>query len=236
MNKRLGVVGKGIMFDSGGYNIKTSGMARMKYDMAGAATAFGAARAIAQLEPEGVEVHFVTAAVENMINERAYLPSDIVTAMNGKTIEVGNADAEGRVTMADSLVYTDTILECEAIVELSTLTGSVVTALGRDLAALFTNSDDLANELEDAAKATGDALWRLPMYAAYKRHITSTIADLSNIGAEGVGAGAITAALFLQNFVREETKFAHLDIAGVAWDGGASAYGVKLLVEWIRSQ
>ena len=212
VNKKVGIVGKGLLFDTGGYNIKTQMMEMMKFDCGGSAAVLGAARALGELKPEGVEAHIVVAACENMINEKAYVPSDILTASNGKTIEVLNTDAEGRLTMADALVYVDKECEAESIIELSTLTGACMVALGKEVAAIFSDSDDLATELEKIAKATGDKSWRMPMEKSYNKQLESKIADIQNIGARW--GGAITAALFLQNFVSKKKPFAHIDIAG----------------------
>jgi leucyl aminopeptidase len=158
-----------------------------------------------------------------MINERAMVPGDVLVASNGKTIEVGNTDAEGRLTMADALVYVDKELECERIIELSTLTGSCMISLGKAMAGLWTNDDQLANELEEASRVTGEKLWRMPLAEEYKEQLRSKIADIKNIGTRY--GGAITAALFLQNFV-ESKPFAHIDIAG---EGYALAYWILLL-------
>lgn len=223
------------MFDTGGYNIKTMGMELMKFDCGGAAAVLGAARAIAALQPPNVEAHFVIAACENMINERAMVPGDVLIASNGKTIEVGNTDAEGRLTMADALVYVDKELGCERIIELSTLTGACMISLGKVMAGLWTNDDELAGELEQASTKTGEKLWRMPLEEEYKEQLKSKIADIKNIGTRF--GGAITAALFLQNFV-DNKPFAHVDIAGPAWSdkAGATGYGARLVTEWVCQQ
>jgi leucyl aminopeptidase len=234
--RKVGIVGKGLLFDTGGYNIKTSMMELMKFDCGGAAAVFGAARAVAALRPSGVEAHFVVAACENMINERAMVPSDILIASNGKTIEVLNTDAEGRLTLADALVYVDKELGCDKIIELSTLTGACMISLGQKIAGVWTNDDDLAKELADVSKATGDKTWRMPMAKEYNELLESKFADLKNIG--GKYGGAITAALFLQNFVDSKKPFAHLDIAGPVWNDktGATGFGAKLVAEWVLRQ
>lgn len=236
VKRKLGIVGKGLLFDTGGYNIKTAMMELMKFDCGGSAAVFGAARAIAALEPEGVEVHFIVAACENMIGSKAVVPSDILTASNGMTIEVLNTDAEGRLTMADALVYADEELGCDKIVELSTLTGACMVALGKGLSGVFTKDDDLAKQLADASEATGDKSWRMPMPDEYNDQLKSKIADIQNIGTRY--GGAITAALFLQNFVSKDTPFAHVDIAGPVWDDatGATGYGAKLVTEIIMQE
>lgn len=212
VNKKVGIVGKGVTFDTGGANLKTQMMELMKFDCGGSAAVLGAARALGKLQPEGVEAHFIVAACENMVSDRSYVPSDILTASNGKTIEVLNTDAEGRLTMADALIYVDKECEAESIIELSTLTGACMVALGKEVAAIFSDNDDLAKELEDIAKATGDKSWRMPMEKSYNQQLESKIADIQNIGARW--GGAITAALFLQNFVSKKKPFAHVDIAG----------------------
>jgi leucyl aminopeptidase len=196
----------------------------------------GAARAVAALKPPGVEAHFVVAACENMINEKAMVPSDILTASNGKTIEVLNTDAEGRLTLADALVYCDKELDCESIIELSTLTGACMVALGKGIAGIWTANDDLAKELDDISKATEEKAWRMPLEKSYNEQLESKVADISNLG--GKYGGSITAALFLQNFVNKKKPFAHIDIAGPVWDDalGATGYGAKLVSEWVRRQ
>jgi leucyl aminopeptidase len=235
IHHKIGLVGKGVMFDTGGYNIKTSTMELMKFDCGGAAAVLGAARSIARIQPKGVEVHFVIAACENMIGPKAYVPSDVLIASNGKTIEVVNTDAEGRLTLADALVYVDQEVGCECVVELSTLTASCMVALGKKICGIWTTNDKLATELESAAKATGEQSWRMPMAYEYSDQLTSAIADLKNCGSQF--GGAITAALFLQNFVRSEKAFAHIDMAGPVWDEkkGATGFGVKLITEWITN-
>ena len=196
----------------------------------------GAARAVAALKPEGVEAHFVVAACENMINDRGVVPSDILTASNGKTIEVMNTDAEGRLTLADALVYCDKELDCESIIELSTLTGACMVALGKSVCGVWSDSDDLAKELENIAKITEEKAWRMPLEKSYNEQLESKFADIKNIGTPY--GGSITAALFLQNFVSKKKPFAHLDIAGPVWDDkvGATGYGAKLVTEWVRRQ
>ena len=234
--KKVGIVGKGLLFDTGGYNIKTAMMELMKFDCGGSAAVLGAARAIAALKPSGVEAHFVIAACSNMINQKAMVPSDILTASNGKTIEVLNTDAEGRLTLADALVYADKEVGCEKIVELSTLTGACMISLGQQIAGVWTSNDDLASELEGVSKVTGDKVWRMPMAKEYAEQLESKIADISNIG--GKYGGAITAALFLENFVDAKKPFAHVDIAGPVWSDkiGATGFGAKLVTEWVTQQ
>lgn len=240
--RKVAIVGKGLTFDSGGLNIKAgvgSSIEMMKMDMGGAGTTLGAAKAIAQLKPE-IEVHFISAVTENMISGHAIHPGDILTASNGKTIEVNNTDAEGRLTLADALVFTEK-LEVDAIVDLATLTGACIIALGDEIAGLFSPDDKLATELNQAAETAGEKLWRMPMEEKYFEGLKSGIADLKNTGPRG--GGSITAALFLKQFVKE-TPWAHLDIAGPVWtdkengynNPGATGYGVRTLVNWVLSQ
>jgi leucyl aminopeptidase len=236
IKRKVGVVGKGLLFDTGGYNIKVSGMELMKFDCGGAAAVLGAAKAIDGLEIPGVEIHFIVAACENMINAKAYVPSDVLVASNGKTIEVVNTDAEGRLTLADALVYADKEVGCEKIIELSTLTGSCMVALGKSVCGLWTNNDELATELDKASKASSEKAWRMPMATEYNDQLESKIADLTNCGTRY--GGAITAALFLQNFIEGDKPFSHIDIAGPVWHDkkGATGFGVKLITEWCKKQ
>ncbi|MEP0858392.1 leucyl aminopeptidase [Trichocoleus sp. DQ-U1] len=238
--RKVAIIGKGLTFDSGGLNIKGagSGIETMKMDMGGAAATFGAAKAIGQLKPD-VEVHFISAVTENMISGHAMHPGDILKASNGKTIEVNNTDAEGRLTLADALVFAEK-LGVDAIVDLATLTGACVIALGDDIAGLFTPNDTVAQELLQASEKAGEKLWRMPMEEKYFEGIKSPIADLKNTGPRP--GGSITAALFLKQFV-QETPWAHLDIAGPVWadkengvnNSGATGYGVRTLVNWVLS-
>jgi leucyl aminopeptidase len=240
-SRKLAIVGKGLTFDSGGLNIKGpgSGIEMMKIDMGGAAAVLGAAKAIGQLKPNA-EVHFISAAVENMISGKAMRPGDILTASNGKTIEVNNTDAEGRLTLADALVFAEK-LDVDAIVDLATLTGACIVALGDDIAGLFTEDDDLANALSTAAATAGEKFWRLPMEAKYFEGLKSIVADMKNTGPRP--GGSITAALFLKQFV-EKTPWVHLDVAGPVWtekesgynNPGGTGFGVRTLVEWVKAQ
>lgn len=238
--RKLAIIGKGLTFDSGGLNIKGagSGIETMKMDMGGAAATLGAAKAIGQLKPD-VEVHFISAVTENMISGHAMHPGDILKASNGKTIEVNNTDAEGRLTLADALVFAEK-LGVDAIVDLATLTGACVIALGDDIAGLFTPDDTVAQELLQASEKAGEKLWRMPMEEKYFEGIKSPIADLKNTGPRP--GGSITAALFLKQFI-QETPWAHLDIAGPVWadkengvnNSGATGYGVRTLVNWVQN-
>lgn len=238
--RKVAIVGKGLTFDSGGLNIKGtgSGIEMMKIDMGGAAATLGAAKVIGHLKPD-VEVHFISAATENMISGHAIHPGDILTASNGKTIEVNNTDAEGRLTLADALVFAEK-LEVDAIVDLATLTGACLVALGDDIAGLFSPDDDLATAIAAAADNAGEKLWRLPMEAKYFDGLKSTVADMKNTGPRT--GGSITAALFLQQFV-ENTPWVHLDVAGPVWtekergyiNPGGTGFGVRTLVQWVLS-
>ena len=243
VKRRLVLVGKGLTFDSGGYNLKVGAaqIDMMKYDMGGSAAVIGAMRAIAELRPAGVEVHMLVASCENMINGSAVHPGDIVTASNGTTIEINNTDAEGRLTLADALVYACK-LKPDAIVDLATLTGACVIALGEEIAGLWTSDDTLASNLEQAAMASGEGLWRMPLHSPYRKGLKSLLADMKNTGPRP--GGSITAALFLKEFVDAGIPWAHIDIAGTVWSdkgrglnpSGATGYGVRTLVNWIRNQ
>jgi leucyl aminopeptidase len=240
VTRRVALVGKGLTFDSGGYNLKTAGsqIEMMKYDMGGSAAVLGAARAIAEIRPAGLELHVIVASCENMISGGAIHPGDVLTASNGKTIEINNTDAEGRLTLADALVYACG-LEPDAIVDLATLTGACVIALGEEIAGLWSPSDGLAEALLAAGRAGGEAFWRMPLRGSYKEGLKSPIADLKNTGPRP--GGSITAALFLQDFVRKGLPWAHLDIAGTVWTekprgadpAGATGFGVRTLVAWL---
>ena len=241
--KRLVLVGKGLTFDSGGYNLKVGAaqIDMMKFDMGGSAAVFGAMRAIAELRPAGVEVHMLVASCENMINGSAVHPGDIVTASNGTTIEINNTDAEGRLTLADALVYACK-LKPDAIVDLATLTGACVIALGEEIAGLWSGDDNLSSQLEMAAQAAGEGLWRMPLHSPYRKGLKSLLADMKNTGPRP--GGSITAALFLKEFVDAGIPWAHIDIAGTVWSdkgrgldpSGATGYGVRTLVNWITNQ
>ena len=238
--RKLAIIGKGLTFDSGGLNLKPSGsgIEMMKIDMGGAAATLGAAKAIAQLKPE-VEVHFISAATENMISGHAMRPGDILTASNGKTIEVNNTDAEGRLTLADALVFADQ-LGVDAMVDLATLTGACVVALGDDMGGLFSQDEDLTVAMAAASAHSGEKIWQMPMEEKYFEGLKSVVADMKNTGPRA--GGSITAALFLKEFVKE-TPWAHIDLAGPVWtdkengynNPGATGYGVRLLVEWVTN-
>jgi leucyl aminopeptidase len=219
----LGLVGKGVTFDTGGISIKPAdGMEKMKYDMAGGAAMIGAMLALAQLKPE-IPVTALIPAVENMPGDRAQRPGDIVTSMCGKTIEVINTDAEGRLILADALCYARK-LGCTHMVDAATLTGAIVVALGHIYVGAFTNSDELLERLLDSAKAAGEKMWHMPLEDDYKDYLKSAFADLPNVG--GRWGGAVTAALFLREFA-DPTPWVHLDIAGTAWLDDAKPYMAK---------
>jgi len=238
--RKLAIIGKGLTFDSGGLNIKGAGscIEMMKTDMGGAGAMLGAAKAIAQIRPD-VEVHFISAATENMISAHAIHPGDILTASNGKTIEINNTDAEGRLTLADALVFAEK-LGVDAIVDLATLTGACVIALGDEIAGLWSSDPDIASQLTQAGELAGEKLWQMPMEEKYFDGLKSPIADMKNTGPRP--GGSITAALFLKQFVKE-TPWAHLDVAGPVWtekengynSPGATGYGVRTLVNWAIS-
>jgi leucyl aminopeptidase len=238
--KKLAIIGKGVTFDSGGYNLKVggSGIEMMKTDMGGAGATFGAAKAIAALQPD-VEVHFISAVAENMISGRGMHPGDILTASNGKTIEINNTDAEGRLTLADALVYADK-LGVDSMVDLATLTGACVVALGEDIAGLWSPNDDLAAQLVAAAEHSGEKIWRMPMEERYFESMKSPLADMKNTGARS--GGAISASIFLKQYVKD-TPWAHIDVAGPVWADkahgyngvGATGYGVRMLVDWVMA-
>jgi leucyl aminopeptidase len=235
----LALVGKGITFDTGGISIKPSdGMEKMKYDMAGAAAMIGAMRAIAQLKPN-VTVISVVCSAENMPSGKAYKPGDISVAMSGKTIEIINTDAEGRLVLADGLHYAKQ-LGATHLINAATLTGACVVALGMLNAGVFSNDDATYERFHKALEISGEKFWRLPVEDEYRDMIVSDIGDIKNTG--GRWGGAITAAMFLKEFV-EDTPWIHLDIAGVAWmedqkpwiAKGPSGIAVRSIVEWVRS-
>ena len=243
VKRRVALVGKGLTFDSGGYNLKVGAaqIDMMKFDMGGSAAVLGAMRSIGEQRPAGVEVHAVVASCENMINGSAVHPGDIVKAANGTTIEINNTDAEGRLTLADALLYACE-LQPDAVVDLATLTGACVIALGDEMAGLWSNDDALAEALSGSADAAGEGLWRMPLRKSYKDGLKSLLADMKNTGPRA--GGSITAALFLQDFIAENTAWAHIDIAGTVWSdkgrglnpAGATGYGVRTLVNWVHHQ
>ncbi len=234
----LGLVGKGVTFDTGGISLKPgAGMQEMKYDMSGAAAVLESVAAIAELGLT-VDLVAVVPSTENMPSGTAVKPGDVITQFNGKTVEVNNTDAEGRLILADALAYA-VELGAERLIDLATLTGAVTIALGSTYAAVIANDDELATEVTEAGAESGELVWRLPLHPEFKALMKGTVADLSNLASKRK-AGTITAASFLEEFVGE-TPWAHVDIAGVAWDVGreytgaeASGFGVRLLVELAR--
>ena len=219
----LGLVGKGVTFDTGGISIKPSeGMEKMRYDMAGGAAVLGAMRAIAQLKP-AIPITALVPTVENMPGSKAQRPGDIVTSLSGKTVEVLNTDAEGRLILIDALTYAQR-LGCTHLVDAATLTGAIVVALGAVNVGAFTNNEAFLQKLLAAAKAEGEKAWQLPMDEEYKELLKSSFADLHNIG--GRSGGSITAAWFIRDFVGD-TPWVHLDIAGTAWLDDAKPYMAK---------
>ncbi|MFO1069864.1 MAG: leucyl aminopeptidase [Geminicoccaceae bacterium] len=231
----LALVGKGVCFDTGGISLKPgAGMEDMKFDMGGAAAVYGTMRALAR-RTAAADVVGVVGLVENMPSGTAQRPGDVVRAMSGTTIEVINTDAEGRLVLADVLWYTQDRFKPAAIVDLATLTGACLVALGHENAGLFANDDTLASRLTEAGAAVGEGLWRLPIGPAYAKHIESAIADIKNVG-RAREAGASAGAVFLERFVNGR-PWAHLDIAGTAWSArdlplspkGATGFGVRLL-------
>jgi len=235
----LALVGKGVTFDTGGISIKpAAGMEAMKWDMGGAGAVAGAMKALARRKAKA-NVVGICGLVENMPSGSAQRPGDVVTTMSGQTVEVINTDAEGRLVLADALTYVQRNYKPETIVDLATLTGAILISLGHEYAGLFSNNDDLAAQLQHVGEESGDRLWRMPLGESFDRLIDSPIADIKNVGPrEG---GSITAAQFLQRFVENGVRWAHIDMAGKAWsdkpgntyDKGATGFGVRLLDEYV---
>jgi leucyl aminopeptidase len=232
----LAFVGKGVTFDSGGISLKNpKGMWRMKYDMSGAAAVTGTVLALAKRQAP-VNAVAVAALVENMPSERAQRPGDVRTSMSGKTIEVINTDAEGRLILSDAVWYTQQEFQPAIMIDLATLTGSIKVALGETYAGVFSRQDELAQQLLGAGKTAGEEVWRMPLHADFREAIKSDIADVKN-SVEGGSGGASTGAEFIGSFVEQDTVWAHLDIAGKAWafkgsstnPKGAAGWGVRLL-------
>ncbi|KWV90705.1 leucyl aminopeptidase [Erythrobacter sp. YT30] len=238
-DKPTAIVGKGVTFDTGGISLKPpAGMEDMKWDMGGAGAVAGGMLAIVGRKAKA-NVVAVMGLVENMPDGNAQRPGDVVTSMSGQTVEVINTDAEGRLVLCDALHWTQETFDPARIVDLATLTGAMIIALGHEHGGLFANDDELADQLLEAGAATGDKLWRLPLAPAYDKLIDSPIADIKNVGPRG--AGSITAAQFLQRFIRKGTPWAHLDIAGMvwadkpghSWDKGATGFGARLLDRFV---
>ncbi|MFC1670334.1 leucyl aminopeptidase [Spirochaetota bacterium] len=239
--KYFAVVGKGLTFDSGGMNLKPSGhLETMRMDMSGGAAALYTIKAASDLKLKK-NIYSIIPLTENMLSNDAYRPGDVFKSYNGKTVEIGNTDAEGRLILADALSFTESKLKPEVIVDVATLTGSCVAAFGETVAGLLSSDEVLARLIEMSAEKTGEKIWRLPLYDEYKECIKSDIADIVNISSDR-NAGAIIGAIFLKNFIKK-TKWAHIDIAGTAWYSkkrgyrpkNATGYGVRLLVDVIRN-
>jgi leucyl aminopeptidase len=238
--KHIGLVGKGITFDTGGLNIKTAGMVHMKSDMAGGAAVFGAMQLIADLKLP-IKVTAIVPCCENAVDNKSFQPSEVIKSYSGHTIEIIDTDAEGRLILADGLSYLIRNYKPEIVIDIATLTGSAVGTFGYECAALFTNNDEISKKLMQTGEAIGERLWPLPLWDSYKPDIESDIADVRNWSGKPI-AGAITAAKFLEYFTDKHTAWAHLDIAGVAFGDGefakskyATAYGVHLLTEFIEN-
>lgn len=234
-------VGKGVTFDTGGISLKPApNMEDMKWDMGGAGAVTGAMAAIAGRKAKA-NVIGVIGLVENMPDGNAQRPGDVVKSMSGQTIEVLNTDAEGRLVLADALWWTQETYKPKAVIDLATLTGAIIISLAHEFAGMFTKDDKLAKQLDAAGEASGDKLWRMPLTKAHDEMIKSDVADMQNIG--GKGAGSSSAAAFLGRFIQDGVSWAHLDIAGMAWNPkdkptcpkGGSGFGVRLLDEYIRA-
>jgi len=232
-------VGKGVTFDTGGISIKpAAGMEDMKFDMGGAGVVSGLMKALAGRKAK-CNVVGVIGLVENMPSSTAQRPGDVVTSMSGQTIEVINTDAEGRLVLCDALTYVQEKHDPRLIVDLATLTGAVIIALGHENAGLFSNNDDLSQQITTAGLSVDETVWRLPLGAGYDKQIKSDIADMKNVG--GRAAGSITAAQFLKRFITKDRPWAHLDIAATAWSTsdkevtpkGATGFGVRLLDRFV---
>ena len=240
-DKPLAFVGKGVCFDTGGISLKPARfMEEMKYDMAGSAVVVGLLKTLA-LRKAKVNVVGVVGLVENMPGGNAQKPGDIVKSYSGKTIEILNTDAEGRLVLSDALSFTEKKFKPKFIIDLATLTGAIIISLGTEYAGLFSNNDELSNKIFGISKKIGEKVWRLPLNENYNRLMDSTVADVQNINYSG-GAGSITAAQFLQRFIINKTPWAHLDIAGMAFSkkaanlnpGGATGFGVSLLNNLVK--
>ncbi|KDD72302.1 cytosol aminopeptidase, partial [Helicosporidium sp. ATCC 50920] len=235
----LALVGKGVTFDSGGYNLKTGPgcmIESMKLDMGGAGAVLGVARALADLRPAGVKVHLVTAACENMVDAKAVRPGDVLVASNGKTVEVINTDAEGRLTLCDAMVYVQREApKLHCLLDVATLTGACMVALGTRVGGAYSNRDEVREGFCRLAREAGERFWPLPLENAYADELKSQIADLKNVGTRL--AGSINGALFLHEFLeRKDLPWIHLDVAGPVMDhktGGATGYPTAALLHWI---
>ncbi len=238
----LALVGKGVTFDTGGISLKPGkDMDLMKMDMGGSAAVVGTMKTLA-LRKSPAHVIGIVGLAENMPSHNAYRPADILTSLSGKTIEVLNTDAEGRLVLADCLTYVQKTYKPEVILDLATLTGAMMVALGFDYAGTFANDDNLWAGLESASKTSGENLWRMPLDKQWHKEIESPVADIKNLATIGSYAGACTAAAFLETFIEEGTPWAHLDIAGTAWlrgdrpvvPKGGSGFGVRVLSQFVK--
>jgi leucyl aminopeptidase len=238
VSKTVGLVGKGVTYDTGGLNIKTQGMHHMKSDMGGAAAVFGALEIAAKLD---LPIHLIgiVPTTDNCVDANSIKPGDVIGSFSGLTIEVMDTDAEGRLILADGLNYLVKNYSPDVLIDLATLTGSSVRTLGYAAGALFTQNDDLARDLYESGLRTGEKLWRLPMWDEYKKNLKSDIADLRNYGLTPL-FGASEAAKFLEHFIENHPAYAHLDIAGTAYidseyatHKSASAFGVRLLLDYL---
>ncbi|WP_339869552.1 leucyl aminopeptidase family protein [uncultured Algoriphagus sp.] len=237
----LGLVGKGVTFDTGGLNIKTQGMVYMKSDMGGAAAVLAATQLISSLKLP-INLTAIVPAVENSVDKDAYLPSEVIGSHAGLSIEVIDTDAEGRLILADGLSYLVKNYQVDQLIDLATLTGSSVGTFGYECGALFSNSDTISDLLREAGMQSGEKVWPLPMWESYRSEMDSEIADIKNYHGKPI-AGAITAAKFLEAFIHEHPNWAHLDIAGVAFGDSefaktksGTAFGVQLLLKFIENQ
>ncbi|MBX2834194.1 MAG: leucyl aminopeptidase [Micavibrio sp.] len=237
----LAFVGKGVTFDTGGISLKPgAGMGDMKMDMGGSAAVVGLMKSLA-LRKANANVVGVVGLAENMPSSRAYRPGDVITSYSGKTIEVLNTDAEGRLVLADCLTYVQRTYKPKFVINLATLTGAILVALGHEYCGTFANDDSLWAQMDNASTRTGEKVWRMPLDEAWTKMVKSDVADIQNIGKEGRNAGSCTAAAFLQHFIEEDVKWAHMDIAGTAWRKSDQAtipkfgtgYGVRLLNELV---
>lgn len=240
--KKIAIIGKGLCFDSGGLDLKpANSMLTMKDDMSGAASVLGIMQSISKLKPD-VEVHGIIAACENMPGCSAYKPGDILTAMNGKTIEVDNTDAEGRLTLADALCYACK-LKVDEIIDIATLTGACMVALGTAASGIMGNNDEFVNKIIEIGRLTGEKYWQLPMWQEYRDNMDSDVADMKNTGTRY--GGASSAGMFLKEFVTDDVKWAHLDVAGTAFlekpqkefqCKGSAAAGVRTIIKYLIEQ
>ena len=240
----LALVGKGVTFDTGGISLKPgSGMEEMKLDMGGAAAVVGTLKTLA-LRGAKANVIGAVGLAENMVSSNAYRPSDVLTSYSGKTIEVINTDAEGRLVLADTLSYVQEKFEPETVIDLATLTGAMMVALGHEYCGTYVNNDDLWNAMEAAGTATGEKLWRMPLDKVFKDSMKGTFGDLQNMSKLGRYGGANTAAGFLEFFIEDGVKWSHMDVAGTAWTKAAkptvpkygTGFGVRILNQFIADQ